>query len=110
MSNEKMKGLVLTGRMKQSGITVYLRNGKAVARTATSYQPKRRTRKQFVARQQLSHSSRLWKMLRWSGEPPFPAKPSAYACFLSLMHRTEVVFLPKSGRLTVPRFCCPICP
>ena len=99
MSNEIMKGLVLTGRMKQSGITIYLRNGKAVARTATSYQPKRRTRKQFIARQQMLHSTRLWSSLKYSGEPLFPAKPSAYACFLSLMHRTEVVFLPKYGPL-----------
>ena len=99
MSNEKMKGLVLTGRMKQSGITVYLRNGKAVARTATSYQPKRRTRKQFIARQQMLHSTRLWSSLKYAGKPLFLAKPSAYTCFLSLMRRTEVVFLPKYGPL-----------
>ncbi len=29
----------------------------------------------------------------------FPAQPTAYARFLSLMHLTEVVFLPRKGRL-----------
>lgn len=45
------------------------------------------------------HSPRLWTMLKWAGEPLFPAQPTAYARFLSLMHRTEVVFLPKRGPL-----------
>lgn len=99
MANDKIKGIVITGRLKQSGITVYFRNGKAVARTATSDQPKRRTRKQFIARQQMLHSTRLWSMLKYAGKPLFPAQPTAYARFLSLMHRTEVVFLPKRGPL-----------
>lgn len=99
MANNKIKGLIITGRLKESGITVYFRNGKPVARTATSWQPKRRTRKQFIARQQMLHSTRLWSFLRWAGPPMFPALPTAYTRFLSLMHRTEVVFLPKNGRL-----------
>lgn len=99
MANNKIKGLTITGRLKESGITVYIRNGKPVARTATSLQPKRRTRKQFIARQQMLHSTRLWKLLKWAGTPMFPAQPTAYARFLSLMHRTEVVFLPRNGRL-----------
>jgi len=99
MANDKIKGITITGRFKESGITVYFRNGKAVARTATSMQPKRRTRKQFIARQQMLHSTRLWTFLKWAGKPLFPAQPTAYARFLSLMHRTEVVFLPQRGRL-----------
>ncbi len=99
MANDKIKGITITGRFKESGITVYFRNGKAVARTATSYQPKRRTRKQFIARQQMLHSTRLWTLLKWAGTPLFPAQPTAYARFLSLMHRTEVVFLPQRGPL-----------
>lgn len=99
MANNKIKGLTITGRLKESGITVYIRNGKPVARTATSWQPKRRTRKQFIARQQMLHSTRLWAFLKWAGTPMFPALPTAYARFLSLMHRTEVVFLPQNGRL-----------
>ena len=92
-------GLNVTGRFKESGVTIYLRNGKPVARTATSWQPKRRTRKQFIARQQMLHSTRLWAFLKYAGTPMFPALPTAYARFLSLMHRTEVVFLPQIGRL-----------
>ena len=99
MANDKIKGIVITGRLKEAGITVYFRNGKAVARTATSMQPKRRTRKQFIARQQMLHSTRLWTLLKWAGTPLFPAQPTAYARFLSLMHRTEVVFLPQKGPL-----------
>ena len=99
MANNNTKGLVLTGRLKASGITVYLRNGKPVARTATSWQPKRRTRKQFIARQQMLHSTRVWTFLKYAGTPMFPAQPTAYARFLHLMHRTEVVFLPQNGPL-----------
>lgn len=99
MATDKIKGLTITGRLKESGITIYFRNGKAVARTATSYQPKRRTRKQFIARQQMLHSTRLWTLLKWAGTPLFPAQPTAYTRFLSLMHRTEVVFLPQRGPL-----------
>lgn len=100
MSKDNIKGLNITGRLKESGITLYVRNGKTVVRTASSIQPKRRTRKQFETRQQLSHSSRLWTMLKWSGETLFPAKPTGYARFMSLMRRTEVVFLPQNGQLS----------
>ncbi len=99
MANDKIKGLNITGRLKESGITIYFRNGKAVARTASSHQPKRRTRKQFIARQQMLHSTRLWTLLKWAGTPLFPVQPTAYTRFLSLMHRTEVVFLPQKGKL-----------
>ena len=94
-----VQGINITGRLKKAGITVYIRNGKAVARTASSHQPKRRTRKQFIARQQMLHSTRLWTLLKWAGTPLFPVQPTAYTRFLSLMHRTEVVFLPQRGPL-----------
>ena len=45
------------------------------------------------------HSTRLWTFLKSAGTPLFPAQPTAYARFLSLMHRTEVVFLPQNGPL-----------
>ena len=99
MATDKIKGLTITGRLKESGITIYFRNGRTVARTATSMQPKRRTRKQFIARQQMLHSTRLWAFLKYAGTPLFPAQPTAYARFLHLMHRTEVVFLPQRGPL-----------
>ena len=94
-----VQGLTITGRPKRAGVTVYIRNGKPVTRISTSLQPKRRTRKQFVPRQQMLHSTRLWSSLKWAGTPLFPAQTSAYPRFLSLMHRTEIVFLPKGGPL-----------
>lgn len=50
MAKQKPMGLLINGSLKQSGISFYLRNGQMIARTAHSYQPKRRTRAQFVAR------------------------------------------------------------
>ena len=94
-----VQSLPITGRPKKIGLTFYIRNGKPVTRVATSLQPKRRTRKQFVPRQQMLHSTRLWSSLKWAGTPLFPAQTSAYPRFLSLMHRTEIVFLPKGGPL-----------
>lgn len=96
---KRVQGLNFTGRLKKSGVTVYSRNGKSVTRSATSQQPKRRTRKQFVARQQMLHSIRMWKLVKWAGTPMFPARPTAYNCFLSLMSRTAAVFLPQQGPL-----------
>ena len=99
MAKEKVNGLMINSRMKSSGVTFYSRGGKLIARTATSDQPIRRTRSQFAARQQLAHSCRLWSTLKWAGEPMFPAAPSAYARFRTLMRKTPVVFLPQHGNL-----------
>lgn len=99
MATDKIKGLNITGRLKESEITVYTRNGRTVARTASSNQSKRRTCKQFIARQQMMHSNRLWDIPKicWHTDVPRPA--TAYARFLSLMHRTEAVFLSQKGPL-----------
>ena len=107
MSRQKPMGLLLNGSLKQSGVTFYLRNGKMVARSAHTRQPKRRTRAQFIARQQLSHSSRLWALLRWAAEPMFEGGATAYNRFLTLMRRTPVVFLPKRGPLSGATFLLP---
>ena len=90
----RVQGLKISGRLKESGITIYNRNGRTVTRTATSLQPERRTRKQFIARQQMLHSTRMWKLVKWAGTPMFPAQPTAYNRFLSL---------------TARRCCCPTC-
>ena len=110
MATINNNGLNFTGRIKKSGITIYNRNEKTIARTATSYQPKRRTRKQFVARQQLSHSSRLWTIMKWSGETLFPAKPTGYARFMNLMWHTKVVFLPQNDTLSEATLLLPRMP
>lgn len=99
MARQKPMGLLINGSLKQSGVTFYLRNGQMIARTAHSHQPKRRTRAQFIARQQLAHSCRLWTLLKWAGEPMFEHTPTAYARFRTLMRRTPVVFVPCRGSL-----------
>ena len=100
MKKRKLSGLLFVGRMPRAGITVYSRGEGIVARPAKSHQPKRRTRAQFVARQQQSHSCRLWAPLKWAGEPLFEKAPTAYARFRSLMRRTPVVFLPRLSNAT----------
>ena len=92
-------GLLINGSLKRSGVTFYLRNGQMIARSAHSYQPERRTRAQFIARQQLAHSCRLWTLLKWAGDPMFEPTPTAYARFRTLMRRTPVVFVPCRGPL-----------
>ena len=99
MRRQRPVGLFLNGSLKQSGVTFYLRNGEAIIRSAYSHQPKRRTRAQFIARQQLSHSCRLWSMYRFYAKVLFTPSPTAYARFRSLMRRTPVVFLPCNGDL-----------
>ena len=97
MARQKPMGLLINGSLKKSGVTFYLRNGQMVVRSAQSLQPKRRTRAQFIARQQLSHSSRLWTLLKWAAEPMFEGGATAYNRFISLMRRTPVVFTPRRG-------------
>ncbi len=107
MKQPKMTGLQLTGRIPKAGITLYERGGRIVLRPSKSHQPKRRYRAVFIAQQQQKHSSRLWTPLKWAGEPLFDKAPTAYARFRSLMHRTPVVFTPKSGPMSGATFLLP---
>lgn len=107
---QKTPGLLLNGSLKQSGVTFYLRNGQMIARSAHSRQPLCRTRAQFIARQQLSHSSRLWTLLKWASEPMFEGGATAYSRFMSLMRRTPVVFLPQRGPLAGATLLLPSMP
>lgn len=97
MAKQKTTGLLISGSLKKSGVTLYMRDGQMIVRSAHSDQPKRRTRAQFVARQQLAHSCRLWRQLTWAGEPLFEKTPTAYARFRTLMRRTPEVFVPAYG-------------
>ena len=99
MAKQKPMGLLLNGSLKQSGVSFYLRNGQMIARTTHSMQPTRRTRAQFIARQQLTHCCRLWVILKVAGEPLFERTPTAYARFRTLMRRTPVVFIPRVGTM-----------
>ena len=107
MKKRKLSGLLFVGRMPRAGITVYSRGEDIVVRPSKSHQPKRRTRAQFVARQQQNHSCRLWTPLQWAGEPLFDKVPTAYARFRSLMRRTPVVFIPRRGPLSGATFLLP---
>ena len=42
------KGLILTGSLRSSGVTIYMRNGQLVTRTSTSYEKRSNTLSQFI--------------------------------------------------------------
>ena len=88
------KGLLFTGRMPQSGVTVYYRNGVLVTRTATSKEKRSNTNQQFVQRQRMRHSIALWKALK-PCQPMFTNGATNYNGFITLANRLPVVFVPK---------------
>ena len=88
------KGLLFTGRMPQSGVTVYYRNGVLVTRSATSKEKRSNTNQQFVQRQRMRHSIALWKALK-PCLPKFTNGKTNYNGFITLANRLPVVFVPK---------------
>ena len=88
------KGLLFTGRMPQSGVTVYYRNGVLVTRSATSKEKRSNTNQQFVQRQRMRHSIALWKALK-PCQPMFTNGATNYNGFITLANRLPVVFVPK---------------
>ena len=65
MKNQrKAKGLLFTGRVPKSNVTIYYRNGDFVVRPAHSEGKRSNTSKQFVQRQRMRHSIALWKALK----------------------------------------------
>ena len=88
------KGLLFTGRMPQSGVTVYYRNGVLVTRSATSKEKRSNTNQQFVQRQRMRHSIALWKALN-PCQPMFTNGATNYNGFITLANRLPVVFVPK---------------
>ncbi len=95
MAKLKNKGISLSGRLRKDGVTFYTRGGRTIMRSATSEQPLRRTRGQFVARQRLAHSNTLWRRLRYAAEPMLAGAVTAYARFRTLTSKLPVVFLTK---------------
>ena len=64
MGKRNAKGILLIGRMPQSGVTIYEKQGKTVVRSAhNSSKPRRCTLKQFIQRQRMRHSIALWHEL-----------------------------------------------
>ncbi len=96
MGKKNAKGFLLIGRMPQSGITVYEKQGKTVVRSAhNSSRPRRCTLKQFVQRQRMRHSIALWHELLCC-DPMFTEHQSAYSGFVALANRLPAVFVDKS--------------
>lgn len=95
MAQLKNNALTITGKLKKDGITIYKLKGKTVMRSATSEQPLRRTRGQFVTRQRIAHTTALWKRLREPARPLFTQCVNIYGRFSTLMRKQPVVFLTK---------------
>ena len=88
------KGLMLTGSLRRSGVTIYERNGQLVTRTATSYEKHSNTRQQFIQRQKMRHTIALWKMLKFC-DVMFTQRATAYQNFASLANRLPAVFVER---------------
>ena len=95
MKNQrKAKGLLFTGRVPKSNVTIYYRNGDFVVRPAHSEGKRSNTSKQFVQRQRMRHSIALWKALK-PCQPLFTNGKTNYNGFIALANRLPVVFVPK---------------
>jgi hypothetical protein len=90
------RGLMLTGSMPRSGVTIYERNGRMVTRTASSSEKRSNTRSQFIQRQKMRHTIALWKTLKYC-DTIFTQHQTAYLNFASLATRLPVVFIPRGG-------------
>ena len=96
MAKEKMTGLLVNGSVRTAGVTFYTKNGKTVMRAATSNQPRRNSRSQFIARQRMKHTTALWSALK-DTEPMFSGGKSAYGRFCTLASTMPAVFTPRQG-------------
>ena len=95
MKNQrKAKGLLFTGRVPKSNVTIYYRNGDFVVRPAHSEGKRSNTSKQFVQRQRMRHSIALWKALK-PCQVLFTNGKTNYNGFITLANRLPVVFVPK---------------
>ena len=86
------------GSLKKDGVTFYKRNGQTVMRSATTEQPRRNSRNQFVARQRLANNMGLWKALLEATKPLLTGGKSNYGRFCTLMRKMPVVFLTRDER------------
>ena len=88
------KGLMMIGSLRKSGVTVYLRQGQMVTRTAYSMEKRSNTLAQFVQRQKMRHTIALWKMLKYC-DTWFTERATAYQNFASLANRLPAVYVTK---------------
>lgn len=94
MKQKKTAGPRMTGSLRQSGITIYQRNGQQIIRTATSDEKRSNTLQQFIQRQKMRHTIALWKKLKYC-KPMFTEHQTAYLNFTSLANRLPAVYLQK---------------
>ena len=110
MGKRQTKGLSLIGRLPQSGITIYEKQGKTIVRTAhNSSKPRRCTLKQFVQRQRMRHSIALWHALSLC-KTMFTEHQSAYSGFVALANRLPAVFVDKNAAQSYASFLMPDIP
>ena len=88
------KGLMLTGSLRKSGVTMYQRGGKVIVRTATSIEKRSNTLGQFIQRQKMRHTIALWKMLSFC-DVMFTHRQTTYQNFASLANRLPAMYVPK---------------
>ena len=86
---------MLVGSLRTSGLTIYIKQGKLITRSSTSYEKRSNTLRQFVQRLKMRHSVALWRVLKYQ-KTLFTQHPTAYNNFLSLANRLPVVYVERT--------------
>lgn len=109
MKKEKPMGLLLNGSVRSAGVTFYLKKGQMIVRSSKTVAKRSCTRRQFIQRQRMRHTTALWQQL--SGcRPMFSGGKSTYARFATLANRLPAVFVPCNGPLDGSSFLMPEMP
>lgn len=95
MNKNNKQGIIVDGSIRSAGVTFYTKQGQTIVRSATSRQPKRRTRNQFVQRQRLAHSMSIWFYIRDISSRMLNGRKNTYNCFMSLAAKLPPVFLTR---------------
>lgn len=102
-------GLLLNGSVRSAGVTFYLKKGQMIVRSSKTVAKRSCTRRQFIQRQRMRHTTALWQQL--SGcRPMFSGGKSTYARFATLANRLPAVFVPCNGPLDGASFLMPEMP
>ena len=88
--HKKPMGLMLTGRMPKSKVTIYCRQGEFVMRSVHSEGKRSNSRQQFIQRQRMRHSIALWKALK-PCQPMFTHGKTNYNGFITLANQLPAV-------------------
>ncbi|MBR4505505.1 MAG: hypothetical protein IKP21_01875 [Bacteroidales bacterium] len=93
MNKNNKQGIIVDGSIRSAGVTFYTKQGQTIVRSATSRQPKRRTRNQFVQRQRLAHSMSIWFYIRDISSRMLSGRKNTYNCFMSMAAKLPPVYL-----------------